>query len=401
MLTGSAPGRDMSLVHALFHQDKFEASVDWHVAFYDAAVLATRLMNSPQGLQHDYCFFFGTNTPTNLPPGIDPACPLAEQPTQYSCDKGIGELTAQDIAAVQAERLTLASRIRYQVRDLLVDNVAETQFEKATQYMSETGSLVLINKNLYNLVVVGNHTREDEARIRLQVAITLLHEVAHAAHNHLFGMKIEDFREESIVAEAGYELEARLFGLRPSVKPNDPSDGSWKTWQYWRIESEATMERICRDKANIPEKGQIIRMDVNFVLKLCDDGFWSGEYARDGALALLPWATAEFCREEQAENSHDELTMPQSISDLFRSGGPSYAKVLYSQSANPGLLLRIQELFPVAKLDVPKAGKRRPGNGGNGKDGSSAPKNPRTPTKKPDRVTKQPAKRPTMRPASR
>jgi hypothetical protein len=388
-------------VQALFQQNKFEASVDWHVAFYDAVVLATRLMNSPQGLQYDYCFFFGTNTPTNLPPGIDPACPLAERPTQYSCDKGIGELTAQDIAAVQTERLTLAGRIRYQVRDLPEDSIAETQYEKATQYMSGTGSLILINKNLYNLAVVGNHTREDEARIRLQVAITLLHEVAHAAQNHLFGMKIEDFREASIVAEAGYEPEARLFGSRPSVKPSDPSDGSWKLWQYWRIESEATMERICRDKATIPEKGQIMPIDVGFVLKLCDDGFWSGEYVRGGALALLPEPTAVYCREAQACNSHDELLMPKSISDLFRSEGPSYAKVLYSQSANPGLVLRSQQPLSVAALRFPQASKRRPGNGSNGKDASSVPKNPKTPTKKPNKVTKQPAKRPTRRLASR
>jgi hypothetical protein len=51
MLTGSAqPSRDQSLVHALFAQDKFEARVDYNTVFYDAAVLATRLMNSPQGL---------------------------------------------------------------------------------------------------------------------------------------------------------------------------------------------------------------------------------------------------------------------------------------------------------------------------------------------------------------
>ena len=125
-------------------------------------------------------------------------------------------------------------------------------------------------------------------------------------------------------------------------------------------------------------------------MKLCDDSFWSGEYVRDGALALLPYATAQYCRDLQARDLKlpgdvkDNLVMPQSISDLFRSGGPSYAKVLYSQSANPGLVLRNKQPFPVSKLDVPKAGKQ-------------PPKNPKTPTKKPTKVTKQPAKKPVKR----
>ncbi|KAM0690183.1 hypothetical protein Q7P36_008950 [Cladosporium allicinum] len=326
MLTGSAqPSRDQSLVHALFAQNKFEARVDYNTVFYDAAVLATRLMNSPQG-----------------------------------------ELDAEDIAAVQRERLTLASRIRYQVLDLHKSSLAETQAEKPTQYKSGTGSLILISKFLYNIALVRNRTPEDYARVQIQVATTLLHEVAHAAHNHLYGTKLEDFREADLVAEASYKIEARLFGMRPGIKTHDPSYGPWRTWQYYKIESRAAMRYLCRDI------------------------FWSGEYVRDGALALLPYATAQYCRDLQARDLKlpgdvkDNLVMPQSISDLFRSGGPSYAKVLYSQSANPGLVLRNKQPFPVAKLDVPKAGKQ-------------PPKNPKTPTKKPTKVTKQPAKKPVKR----
>ena len=391
MLTGPAqPSRDQSLVHALFAQNKFEARVDYNTVFYDAAVLATRLMNSPQGLQHDYCFFFGVNTLIDLPPGVSPACPPEQHPWQYSCDKGIGELDAEDIAAVQRERLTLASRIRYQVRDLHKNSLAETQAEKPTQYKSGTSSLILISKFLYNLALVRNRTPEDYARVQIQVATTLLHEVAHAAHNHLYGTKFEDFREADLVAEAGYEIEARLFGLRPGIKTHDLSYGSWRTWQYYKIESPAAMQYLCRDMSRLPDDAQICDMDDDFVSKLCDDSFWSGEYVRDGALALLPYATAQYCRNLQARDLKlpgdvkDNLVMPQSISDLFRSGGPSYAKVLYSQSANPGLVLRNKQPFPVAKLDVPKAGKQ-------------PPKNPKTPTKKPTKVTKQPAKKPVKR----
>ena len=386
MLTGSAQaGRDQSLVHELFKQNKFEAGVDWNTVFYDAAVLATRLMNSPQGLQHDYCFYLGTNTPADLPHGINPACLPAQRPMEYSCNKGIRELDAADIAAVQEERLRLASRIRYQIRDLDEGSFAETKAEKPTQYKNGSGSLIMIGKHLYNLALVRNRTPEDEARVRLQVATTLLHEVAHAAHNHLFGTKFEDFREASIVAEAGYEFESRLFGLRPSIRREDPSDGCWKTWQYSRVESPTRMQRLCRDMSELPEEGQKMFMQDDFVMKICEDGFWSGEYARDGALALLPWAAAECCRELEADNVKDNLVMLQSISDL--SGGPSYAKVLYSQSANPGLVLRNQQPDPVVRLGVPKAGK------------SPAQRTSKRQEAEYCKVTKQPAKRPAKRPA--
>jgi hypothetical protein len=123
-------------------------------------------------------------------------------------------------------------------------SLAETQAEKPTQYKSGTGSLILISKFLYNLALVRNRTPEDYARVQIQVATTLLHEVAHAAHNHLYGTKLEDFREADLVAEAGYKIEARLFGMRPGIKTHDPSYGSWRTWQYYKIESRV-MPRYC------------------------------------------------------------------------------------------------------------------------------------------------------------
>jgi hypothetical protein len=353
-----------SLVHALVKQNKFEASVDYKTAFYDAAVLATRLMNSPQGLQHDYCFSFGTNKPHILPPCISPLCPPERRPMQYSCDKGIGELDAADIAAVQMERLRLADRIRYQVLPLHSGSIAETRFRKPTGQQNETGlrSTIQISTHLHNVALDKTRTPEEDACVRLLMAVSLLHEVAHAAHNHLFGRKWEDFREASIVSEAGYEYEVRLFGLRPSIPRKDPANCSWKLWQHAKLESASRMEGICCDKSKLLQDPQNTHMDISFVMKLCDDGFWSGEYVRDGALALVPWAAAECSREINAKNPRvagdvkDNLEIPQSMSSLFRSGGPSYAKVLYSQSTNPDLVLRGQN--PPASI-IQKTGNKR------------------------------------------
>jgi hypothetical protein len=54
-------------VHPLFDPNRFAPGIDYNGAIYDSAVLATRLINSPQGFQHDYCFFYGKNVPTNAP----------------------------------------------------------------------------------------------------------------------------------------------------------------------------------------------------------------------------------------------------------------------------------------------------------------------------------------------
>lgn len=43
-------------------------------------------------------------------------------------------------------------------------------------------------------------------------AVTALHKCAHAAHNAVIGERQEGFFEDAIVPEAGFEINARLFG---------------------------------------------------------------------------------------------------------------------------------------------------------------------------------------------
>jgi hypothetical protein len=404
------PTRSTQTVHALFEQNTFERGIDYKTAFRDAAVLATRLMNSPQGLQHDYCFFFGVNAPSIQPAGLRTVSKPEDRPMKYSCDKGVGELDAADISAVQKERLALADRIRYRVSDLASDSIAETRYRKPMECQNETGlrSEIYFSRKVYDVAMTKNsRTPHEEACIRLLLAATMLHEVAHAAHNHLFGRhKFEDFREASIVAEAGYEYEVRLFGLRPHIPRKNPVNSSWRLWQHCRLEDPSTMEKICLDDSKLLREQQDIWMDPAFVLKLCDDDFWSGEYVRDGALALVPWAAAECSREINANplrvagDIKDNLKIPQSISDLFRDGGPSYAKVLYSQSSNPGHVLRGQKHPDEVIQKV--ANKRTRDDSGTDNNGGSdsdsdwcpSPKRARKAAKKPvKKSVKKPAKK--------
>ena len=140
-------------------------------------------------------------------------------------------------------------------------------------------------------------------------------------------------------------------------------------------------------------------MDPAFALKLCDDDFWSGEYVRNGALALVPWAAAECSREINANplrvsgDIKENLKIPQSISDLFRSGGPSYAKVLYSQSSNPGHVLRGQK-HPDKVIQKADNKRTRDDSGADSdSDLCPSPKRTKKPVKKPvKKSVKKPAR---------
>jgi hypothetical protein len=45
------------------------------------------------------------------------------------------------------------------------------------------------------------------------------------------GRREEDYFEDSLIAEAGYELESRIFGMVPEIDISDPFDSVWQSWQ--------------------------------------------------------------------------------------------------------------------------------------------------------------------------
>ena len=334
-------------VHPLFARDRFPARIRYKEVFYDAAVLATRLMDSSQALQSDYCFYFGVNTPIDLPRSIRRRLKPAERPMEYACDNGIGELDDRDIQAVQAERLKLAKRIRYEV-DTLVGCVAYTETLEEVDGISGCNSVITINIELYRDALEKRRPAKRNALNSLLLAGAMVHEVGHAANIHLFGTKCEDFREVGLVAEAGFELQSRIFGVTIANE-------FWQTWQ-----SRYTTGLMRSTGRNITEPRvrhlYLLRDDnfgspvmEDFLMKLFDDNFWSGEYVRRGAKALIPAIIAQVCRAERDRYERKpgihraNGDIPISIRDLYRSGGPSYAKRLYHEFSNPDLILRSEQ----------------------------------------------------------
>jgi hypothetical protein len=347
-------------VHPLFARARFPNYIRYKDAFYDAAVLATRLMDSPQALQHDYCFYFGVNMPIDFPRSVRRYLEPSERPAQYAINKGVGELDDRDIQAVRDERLKLAPRISYEVGH--TGSCGYCDMQQEVDGISGRDSVIRIDTTLYQAARDKNLTPEDNARAILNLACTMVHEAGHAAHHHLFGDKAEDFRECSLVAETGYELEARIFGAHPDT--DDSSFGAvFKSWQSWETHSKIPArqnEPNVRHGSALRIDDSVFVMEDSFVLKLCDDDFWSGEYVRRGTKALIPKDVATSCRKQRDRYMKTpgvlraNTKIPLSIRDLFRSGGPSYAKSIYDNCWNLDLILRSEQTGP--ESDVVSSG---------------------------------------------
>jgi hypothetical protein len=284
--------RPRASIHPLFDRSKFPPSIDYDGAFHDAALLATRLMDSPQGLQHDYAFCFGKNVPANLPNQYYRR-PYANEPRQYACDKGVGELNATDVYCVQQQRLLLSWRVKFEVSDKIGgSSYACCEPQKAKDGARGCDSVIHINQRAYQAVLDKSQSPEEAIHSKFMLACTMLHEVAHVAHHHLFGDSCEDFRETSNVAEAGFEVESRIFGQVPRFDRRAKRT-VWGIWQSREKISSRTRDEIARHSWQLSKSFQPWIIDPSFIKKLFDDRFWEGDYLRRGAVSLIPSYLAE------------------------------------------------------------------------------------------------------------
>jgi hypothetical protein len=169
--------------------------------------------------------------------------------------------------------------------------------------------------------------------------MTMLHELAHAVHNDLQGPAYEDCFEESFVAEAGYELVARIFGMATwGFRPNRKT--TWFNWQsrYLQLGSH-DLDGTSYDQRRLPKKIARYEMDPSFIQKLFDREFWDGDYARRGGVALLPTPVVNICRDSIKSDNRGFL--PFSVVKLWmESEGISYYQEPYPWPPNGELEIR-------------------------------------------------------------
>jgi hypothetical protein len=208
-------------------------------------------------------------------------------------------------------------------------------------------STIFVGREIYRRALLWTSTnQEDTAFMIFDMAVILLHEVAHALGNNLMGSHVEDFFEESLVAENGWEFETRLFGMCPHINHRNPVNSYWYAWQTQKSLARGghNLDLICRHVWKLPKWELKYPFDRNFAVQLVSDEFWDDDYVEHGALALVPQVIQELCRGGPENNT--TRAIPQSIRDLFQSGGRSYAEKKYSRLANPDRVVRLPPMAP-------------------------------------------------------
>lgn len=210
-------------------------------------------------------------------------------PEEYATNRRVGELTERERKAVERELSVLARRVRFQVCELPFEAVGWTSPLRSDEGRRGCGSLISFASEVYR-AVRRETRREQRALLDFMLALTMIHEVAHAAHSHVFGVRGEDFFvEEGLVAEAGFELMNAVFGAVPVVRMGRKRKGEvrawWVTWQAWGFLNEETypFALLCRDVRRVRERPVWVDLQTKFVLDLLDDAWWEakGDRSRD------------------------------------------------------------------------------------------------------------------------
>jgi hypothetical protein len=308
----------VAFIHRLFRRNKFrtnEGKNKMDAKIYDkivrrAAVLASRLLDSPQALHYFHATYFGENIEV---PGA--------RYQRYGSDKKIDTLTSFDIKSTREELILLADKVEFEFFDT-GDAFGQCCCHTPVPGVLSHKSVIRLSTKLY--LAAQNKGSDDayNAKVDFLTANTMIHEIAHAAFNDVAGDSLEDCFEESFVAEAGFELESRIFGLCwDSGKVL-----AWYDWQTsWLCEAGYNMSEICHEPSRLVERSFYWDSNNKFLLKLFDESFWEGEYARRGGVALLPPPVIDICQQRSSSKTKAYIALPTSVKQLWMaSEGISY-----------------------------------------------------------------------------
>ena len=160
----------------------------------------------------------------------------------------------------------------------------------------ECDSLIKLSTEVYKMTQNKDRTDRQNANVDFTVAAIMLHELGHAIHHDIAGHAYEDCFEESYVAEAGFELVTRIFGLCPKPLTDSSKDVDWFTWQGSNLRDAGyDLDTICCQQHKLGR--MILYRDgaSDFILDLFKKDFWDGDYAKRGGVALLPPSVVDLC----------------------------------------------------------------------------------------------------------
>lgn len=204
-------------VHPLLARDKFAKSINYAKVFLQPARLATRLLATPQA-EHYFLGLIPNSKYLSAYRGN-----AKDLRHRFWSDKDIGKLEDLDRQCVDTWLRKVADTITYSVR--ACENGALAEIKKIPYDSSKTDlgrCIICISRKEHYDPLRGDLSAAERLIWQSNLAIALLHELAHAVSYAINARQDEDFFEDAIVAEAGFEFEARLFGACPSYSANAP-----------------------------------------------------------------------------------------------------------------------------------------------------------------------------------
>ena len=294
----------------LFRRENFTSAIDYDLLL-PVLRLLTRMLDTPQLLRFLWLSCFGRNEKID---GSDREVCRSSQT--------LANLSQDDIQAVEEELSEFANMITFTVEEIPDRGIhGQTQFDKertaAAAHPFERGlpgpyTTIVLTKRIYDELLT-HHEGYSElwCSTRLNVAMILLHELGHAINWAVVGPR-EDFFEDAIVAEAGFEMESQLLGAAFEGRGKVFTFVEWPDREFMQLYGD---KMTCRDPSRLPKQGRMWEVSSSWLLALWQDRYW--EWVREtGPQALIPPAIAHSVRE--AISRGERIPVHPAVADLFR-----------------------------------------------------------------------------------
>lgn len=251
----------------MVRKEKFSEDVEYDAVFLQPARLASHLLVTPQAVH--YFLAIIRSAPRRSVVGF----PESMEKHTYHELRHIDDLQDSDYIEVARYLEQVTKALIWVIKDM--SNYAEMKPTRRDSTLSPR-CRITIGKRLYEALL---QTADSDRKLRRQLllAITMVHELAHAAMYALTEMWTESTFGPNGAEDAGFELEARLFGLCPYERTMLSGNLCW----YELVTLKDQSPNI-----NPP----VERVQIDFIHELFTDWFWQHRLSAGDAWEIIPSA---------------------------------------------------------------------------------------------------------------
>ena len=316
------------LVHPLFSPSNF-SEPDLYPPIEPSLRLLTKLCKSPQVVHYLYGIFFGINERTGLFGPRKEELEVIDMPGKSE----ICDLKEDDFKAVEDVLICMSrDMVTFHISDRFsaekngwciprYPRMSKGSLAKGIDIalplvgaLPGVGSDVYLNKAWLDAIASPHKHPREYTYDNFTVAITLLHELGHAVNYAAMGRRHEDFFIGSGVAEAGFEIQARLFGGVYQAKPGEK--GNFYEWPNKLIERAYNGRLPSQHDSNSYQgKSKAWNVSDTFLHSVFQEVFWQWAEAT-GPISLVPQGIADTVRAAMMVGGR--MPVPDTIADLFK-----------------------------------------------------------------------------------